>query len=559
MASTKIVLTPAFLKATQKKVEAGEGDGEIYTDLGQKNMELRIQARKASWVLRYKGKLKTIGYLFPTSDRPLTVLSEVKDLRAAVKSLIDLAPERVDVFLSAYHADPKHDIRAAYDRAEEMTRPKVEITTWTFRECLDNFLAKRSLPSAKRQLAQGTIDDIGQTFKAAEIQEVLDRHVVAIKRGDLETVRDTLETVSGPNKARKFVDYSRMVFDFSHAFHGGQSGLQHIDPWWKFLKSTTQTQERTRTPSLDEIGMTIALAEYFLDHRLPGRKERKKDSGRYDGKHGVRMNAFAGFLWVVLSAQRQTAALVLKARDLIPDPYREGWYIAVWGKGVLKGGRAFTLPIPPLMMSVLKPFRQQSNFHGVSPYAFPAEKSKDKAINRSVTLGILKRLGDRDDIEYKRRKAASESSVSGMYPAKPSILQENEVAYWVLHDTRRAITKVLDEAGIPGGATTVLAHKIDLDRRQFESDEAWEKQRSAQITERYYAAQRMKLKQEAMEIWVNAVVEAWARATTKRIVVAGRYVDDLYSYAVPALRAHAGNDVMAQGVPATAETRPYTA
>lgn len=40
------------------------------------------------------------------------------------------------------------------------------------------------------------------------------------------------------------------------------------------------------------------------------------------------------------------------------------------------------------------------------------------------------------------------------------LLAVNGIKWWTPHDLRRTITKVLDDAGIPGGASAILAHEI---------------------------------------------------------------------------------------------------
>ena len=75
----------------------------------------------------------------------------------------------------------------------------------------------------------------------------------------------------------------------------------------------------------------------------------------------------------------------------------------------------------------------------------------------------------------------------------------------------------LDAAGIPGGASAVLAHEMKSDvslnvtMTDLERDE-FMRQRVARITNAAYgAAQYPKLKAEAMEVWTTALLDEYDR------------------------------------------------
>lgn len=73
----------------------------------------------------------------------------------------------------------------------------------------------------------------------------------------------------------------------------------------------------------------------------------------------------------------------------------------------------------------------------------------------------------------------------------------------------------MDDAGIPGGASSVLAHEIKLsdhlgEDALTEAQREWAATRMAKITKLAYGGGTfLKLKKSAMDVWTNAVLDAW--------------------------------------------------
>jgi integrase len=197
--------------------------------------------------------------------------------------------------------------------------------------------------------------------------------------------------------------------------------------------------------------------------------------------------------------QRQGAALAIRKIDYIPDPENEGWYLAAWGEDIMKAGVAHILPIPPRVVQ-----HMAEKFELVkredSHWLLPSERGEDDIhVHRSSTLAVVQRLGARDTLTRKRATAVD-------------LLAANGIKWWTPHDLRRTITKVLDDAGIPGGASVVLAHEVRrTDKLDTENDDSRE-QRVARITRLAYGgAQHLHLKRKAMSIWTDAVLDEYVR------------------------------------------------
>jgi integrase len=165
----------------------------------------------------------------------------------------------------------------------------------------------------------------------------------------------------------------------------------------------------------------------------------------------------------------------------------------------MKAGVAHVLPIPPrLVRHMAEKFELVKNTG--SQWLLPSERGEDDIhVHRSSTLAVVKRLGARDTLTKKRATAVD-------------LLAANGIKWWTPHDLRRTITKVLDDAGIPGGASVVLAHEVRrTDKLDVEDDDSRE-QRVARITRLAYGgAQHLHLKRKAMAIWTDAVLDEYVR------------------------------------------------
>ncbi|WP_331373429.1 hypothetical protein [Sinorhizobium chiapasense] len=514
MASTKLSITTGFMKSFLAD-PFSEGN-RIYTDAETKGMELRVQGKKAAWISRYKGRMITLGYAaVPDPKKERWLLQSPVYARALndhIRYLIDNDEELIDPFLLNYHATAdeigRADIRKAQAKAEEVVaRVRGELqheNAWTLQQAVDNFIEKRSRDGKKKAIKASYADEVRSVFARKEFADIINAPITKLNSTIGENIRDAVEKNSGISPSKKAVSRLRAVLTYTYENHRGQSGLEGREPWWLMLSTDTVIKPRKRRPEIEGIGKTLALAAYFLDHRLPG---------RVGVQHGLRDNVFAAFLWIVLSGQRQGAGLQLKAANLTLYPGREedGWYLAQWDEGIQKNGRCFALPIPPRMATALRYYVDKAKHTGSSGWAFPSEDGDDVHVSRSATLAVLRRLAARDNLMKGKQEAVD-------------LLALNGVNYFSPHDLRRAITKTMDEAGIPGGASAVLAHTIDAGKQEKDMSPeelaAWVRNRVAAITgDSYGDIQHLDLKSEAMLVWTDAVLDAWNQVRDEGIVV----------------------------------------
>ena len=513
MASIKADITTGWLK-TFLADPFSEGD-RIYSDTisERKALELRVQGKRAAWVSRYKGTTTTLGYAVVGKgivERRIVTPQEARSLNETVRNLKDRDPALVKPFLDNYFSlsnEVGRQHRKALEAAEKSLARKrgeeAHAAAWTYRQAVDNWIEKRTRPDNKRPIKDTYGAEVRMVVGRDEFAKVIDLPITKLTSRMAEDIRDDVIENSGVSMAKKAVGAFRKVLGYTYQHHRGQSGLEGHQPWWLMLTEDSVMNARDRQPSIDGIGKVLALGEYFLDHRLPGRT---------GVQHGVRDNVFSAFVWIMITSQRVTSALALQHEDVQPWTAKgeEGWFQAIWRDGVMKNRKRFVLPVPPRAADVLTHFMLKSKHIG-STWAFPSEDGDDAQIDRNAPRLFIQRLAARDD------RAKDD-------PNAVDLLALNGIDYWSPHDVRRALTTAMEAWGIPGGASVVLSHTIDLgepDKKMSDAQfEVWARNRVAKITgESYGDIQHMKLKGEAMLLWSNAVIDAWEKWRAQPIFV----------------------------------------
>ncbi len=493
--TVRTVIDKSLLDKLEFAFKRGTHEDFIYTDQATKGLSLRVRRTKAVWVMKHQGTMKTIGEFLPEkSHTRITALSKVHELARQVKAIIEEDPAKVDPFLAAKYGDPTKTTR------EVLLSMRPKAGTWTLRECVDAMLEERQRPKAKKPLKPRAVEDYLTTFNRPEFAEVLKKPAVDVRRADIENVRRVVEKKYGVGPSIKVITNTRTVFDYSATYNVGLSGLEGVDPWWMMLKSPSKLEPRTRNPELEAIAKTMLLAEEYSTKPLPGRTDKKA---------GVRPGTLAAFMWIILTCQRADAATKLKSYSMIPDPERPGWYIATWEAKLMKGGKTHYLPVPPRAYAFLKPYLDAAKNKGKGDWAFPSEiGSGDKHVTRSGTLGVFKRLSATDH----------GVKLDGRPDTRVDLFAANGIPYWTQHDTRRRLVKIMDKAGMPAGASRIMAHDITRDSKVETSNmnpaqhEAFLKQMTAAITTQAYGdVMNMRIKGDAMEVWTDAVLDEYAK------------------------------------------------
>ncbi|MDP9837689.1 integrase [Neorhizobium huautlense] len=490
--SEKADLRPSHLSDFLKAARPGHKGSHYITDLKCTGLSLRLKGEKVAFFLRYKGISKTLGWAHEGEGWYIPSIKAARELADKVKRQIDFGGEPyAEEFLRQHHHVVENNLNLSHDDIIREMRPKSG--TWTLQRCIEKTIEDKTDSKATKPWRDTTVSTLKSTFSKPEFADLLNMPAVNLKRADIERIRDVmLKKHASPSPAGKAVSNVSTILSHCQSVHGGQSGLERVDPWWKLLTVGRTVKPRTRNPGLEGLAKTLILTDIYTTKRLPGRMQAK-----HDHKYGIRDGVAAAFHWVCLTAQRQGAALAIQRADYIPDPDNEGWYLAAWGEGIMKAGVAHVLPIPPrLVQHMADKFELVKRTD--SQWLLPSERGlNDIHIHRSSTLAVVQRLGARDTLTRKRAMAVD-------------LLSANGIKWWTPHDLRRTITKVLDEAGIPGGASVVLAHEVRrTDKLDVEGDDSRE-QRIARITRLAYGgAQHLQLKRKAMKIWADAVLDEY--------------------------------------------------
>ncbi len=502
-----------------EKVAKGNAEPELvqWTDKSQKGLTLRLRGHKLTWVLKTQSTSYVIGVAYPKDDAAeLTAPAKARDLAGKVKTLVaeGADKERVNAYLAAFYVHKDH--------GKAMASLLSKAKTWTLAECVNAFVAGRTGENAADPIKPSYEKEIRVTFARPEFDDIRDKPVVSLKKGDFERIRDNVDKRYGTSPGIKVVSHSRAVLGYCATFYDGDSGLGEIDPWWVMFKSPKKLKAKERTPTIEEIAKTIVLAEHYLDRPMPGRKIETA---------GASASTVAGLWWLCFTCQRSGAGLSLHAYDVADDPQREGWKLAMWQKDVMKAGSNFVLPIPPAAWAMVSRYvdlvkarhPKRTNWQ---EWAFPSEDDPEKHVTNFGVSQLLGRLAGKKKAERseKPKDKAKPTSEGGRGPYKKAerteyvdLFKEYGIEWWTPHDLRRSITAFLDEKGIPGGATVVLAHEIDSKEtlKATESEKLREdflRQRQARITRLAYgASQHLWLKAEALEPWTEALLAEYEK------------------------------------------------
>lgn len=498
----------AFMKQAGERA-GGEPDG-IVTDIVESGLSLRLKNQNVFFTLRFLGIQKTIGAVSKNQKefKRLATVTEArglaKDLKFYLKAIKTPAKKSdiADEYLNAFYSlkarsllpsqmpkqenpteDPKEE-KSDYQMVLDSLTPKA--TTWTFEQCFKQMITDRTNPNWDGFLKESSVEDMRSIFKRPEFETIFETAVANIKIDDIEDARDEYEEKYGINPARKLITYTRTVFEHSYENHTGRSGLKKRGFWWRMLTYKKKTKPKHRVPTLEEVAKVMIIAEHFSKNPAPWYKNKRSFIGK---------EVFDAFCWVCFTAQRQNAAVNLLRHDLDADA--DGWKIAKFPVEMMKGNRKHMLPIPPAVIETI-PSLKLMKWSQRKRYIFSSCLEYETPVNRSATFGVIAKL------RGPKETGDKEKDENHKYKKYRDFLTPNGIVYFSPHDIRRTLVRVLDAAGVPGGASAILDHKIDNEKQKADTDED---QRMSRTTEVYYGeAERIPFKKRAMTIWTDALL-----------------------------------------------------
>lgn len=500
-------ITAKIIQEATDRAKTGlaSGDTVIYADSSTPGLQIRVQGKRAFWAVKYGDFTKTIGFVYAAKEphRLLPSVTEARDLAAEAKKVLDDDPRKFDSFLSLFYNLPKDEKSGHHDPEEARRLARGLVTTWTLRQCFEFMIEDRQRPGAEEPVKKGrsgSLQEWDLTLRRPAMQAVLDMPAAILTRGDFDDVRKEMLKI-GIEPTNKAMSNVRTCLSYCLKWAPGKSGLDEKNQWWLLLARGGKSNTRDRSPTVDDIVRVLLLAEEYLEKPLPGRT---------DAKHGIGANVFAALWWLMLTAQRTYAALHLERVKLFPDTSPEspgiGWYLAVWPEDVMKAGKEHVIPIPPRVVQHMLPLIAAAK-NNDSIWAFPSSEGnseKDITVNESSVRLFMRRLAARDTLAMDKKGKRKSGFVD--------FFEVFNIPWWTPHDIRNSIGKELDRAGIPGGSSVILAHKITLpkgsqpDRRRAD----WLEQFVEDITARaYHDPVRMQLKAKAMLVWTNKILDRY--------------------------------------------------
>lgn len=462
---------------------------KTFPKTGFESLPIRITPTTTQWYLRFRDTSVKLE-----SWMPVEMARNVADMAKTARRTTDGGDARrfVKNYLeSVRKGDTEED---AYDFSmyyENKNDPKSFEGCWTWAELVEKFLADK-LPDLKEKYRK----QYASYLRHPAFDIIKKKGVWDLKIEDLETCRDDMLSMAAKSAVRRAVQQGKEMLTWAWKNHAKKSGLHNVQhQWWDRWTMKYKTNKRTRSPKIEELTLTLAIAESY---RTLSEVEHETSAGTL------------GALWaVVLTAQRSGPLVRTKRDRLFKHQKLKGWKVANWTaeemKGGRDGGRPHSLPIPPKALAILESYRDEAGDE--SDWLFPSRKWGP------VTQSALNRLFQRLQGNVVDQKVALRPDRRGKPGPKPrrrkpleNLFAKHGIEPWTPHDVRRTLVTFLDNMRLGGAASAILAHKIP-------DEKIPERELMAPVTETHYnSSQKIMLKAEGMTLWVDAVLKAYVSA-----------------------------------------------
>lgn len=463
--------------AKARRLIAGDtlqGRGLDLADTESQGLVLRVTRRSGTWLLKHRSGTVRLGDIEAlavdaartAADRARLALKEGKD-PAVDARVFEAAAARGLSMEDALDAAYPVEIETQSDEDRLRDGP------WHWGDLVDEFL-KAKLPTLKARWAV----QFERHLRRAVEGPLRHRPVASLAQRDMLAVRDRVARERTLSAAADTVEAVKACLSWGKKFNGHLTGLRG-HPWWQDeLEVEWASTPRDRTPTLEELGRTLAVAGR---HRALGATGKETAPG------------MMAALWaVVLTGQRAGALTGTLRKTVRAWPERPGWEIWSWTAGEMKGGRPHAIPMPPEALAAIRRHRTDPT----SPFLFPS-----RVPGKAVTPVGMTQFMDRLRGKEKAGKAGSKTS-------RPSgdLFAQHDIRLWTPHDVRRTLAAYLDMERLGGAASAILAHRPPLAK----GDPGQERELAAAITLKHYIhGMRLDLKAEGMAAWVAAILAAY--------------------------------------------------
>ncbi len=489
MGSKVVRLGPAVIDEAIALAEAGVDRPWIRVDHGENGLQVRVERRRARWILRYKGRTITLGRLGPENGG----IRSVKLARAIASD----ARDRVDAGMAvdqAWVAARRSGLSAEEADAASSNRTAREEGKWTWEDLVERYAdwlgttrmegsrvkpgKPESAKDARRYLA----------FPALE-RRARGKLLSEVTLADVEAARDEAAAAGRKRPPEKIVTYVRAALTWARRSHRTPSGLEKVAPWWLELHAERKATEEDvaavegRSPSRPLTPTDVARVLYAA--------EMNRDRG--EGSGVPMRDVTLSLLWFLgLTGQRSRAATRLRVANVEDRTDTDGWWEVYWPGADMKGGRHFVLPLPPevyerTVARALSAIDRRED----SRWVFPGRRrmKEDKPVVNTTLNGVIYRLRGR------YRGADLPDLLEGVPEFTP-------------HKLRAAMASFLSDSGFPGStASAILDHSAGAEPAE----------REAAVTRAYYnMSHRVLAKLAGLAAWseaVNSAYEAMVEAT----------------------------------------------
>ncbi|KGF67688.1 hypothetical protein LL06_20915 [Hoeflea sp. BAL378] len=357
----------------------------------------------------------------------------------------------------------------------------------------DHIKVGRIVRGKRRAPSKKTLKDVESAILQQPFVDISALLVRELDERALESYRNKILSLHGGSASRKGLAYVKAALSWARKHHSADAGLVGVSQWWRDVASLHVEKTRDRFPSVEDLGMTIALAE--IVRRLPGRSINSRTS-----------DTTLKALWMmVLTSQRREALISTEVGELIFDERAgDGWGILYRPPHVMKSRREHVLPLPPRAMNIIASSITASRSSGTN-WLFPAtRKGKNEEINHmdgSSVNKLLERLRGRDE--------KSQSATMPNLLTLAGIEEPN----WSPHDARTTFATMVEDWTTRGdAASAVLDH-------EGSGSEIVSRGAAAITRTAYSQSQRLALKRIAMEPWCNAIIDAVEEARPRARVL----------------------------------------
>src|SRR6185312_12940906 len=118
----------------------------VISDVSLKGLRLLSVNSIVSWAIKTSTHTKTLGYVYPKHEWPLTAPEKARELAGQVKALLKSNPYKVHDYLIHRYAGQTHD------QAIESLKP--DATTGTLRKCIEQTISDKLDPNAKNTIGE---------------------------------------------------------------------------------------------------------------------------------------------------------------------------------------------------------------------------------------------------------------------------------------------------------------------------------------------------------------------------------------------------------------------